>query len=104
MAPLAKAVGAAVVDEGVEVGPESVVEVADDEVVVAVAVQVGDCAGPGAVGGYLYGLAAAQRVAIAEGRGLLAVVVVVGEDEVDVAVAVQVELVDALEDARAGDV
>ena len=104
MAPLAKAVGAAVVDEGVEVGAEAVVEVADDEVVVAVAVQVGDCAGPGAVGGYLYGLAAAQRVAIAEGRGLLAVVVVVGEDEVDVAVAVQVELVDALEDARAGDV
>ena len=104
VAPLAEAVGAAVVDEGVEVGAEAVVEVADDEVIVAVAVQVGDRAGPGAVGGYLDGLAAAQRVAVAEGRGLLAVVVVVGEYEVEVAVAVQVELVDALEDARAGDV
>ena len=104
MATLGETLVGAVVDESVQVEALAVLEHAEDEVVIAVAVEVGQSAGAGAVGGDLGELGLAQGVAVDVDGRLLEVAMVVAEDQVDVAVAVEVVLVDSLEHARVGDV
>ena len=73
-----------------------------DQVVIAVAVEVSDRSRPRALRRQLRAAGVAQGVIVDVGRRALAMILAVAEEQVQVAVAVEVVLMDALKHARAG--
>jgi len=104
LSPFAHAIGRAIVDSGVEVGPDAVVAHTQNQVVEAVVVEVGDGAGPCAFGRQFGAVGGAEGVIVDVGRRAFLVVLAVAEYQVQVAVSVEVVLVDALQHAGAGNV
>ena len=97
LASFAHPVGRAIVDDRIEVGPDPVVPHPQNQVVIAVAVEVSDRSRPRALRRQLRAAGMAQRVIIHVGRRALAMILAVAEEQVQVAVAVEVVLVDALQ-------
>ena len=101
---LAQPLRRAEVDVGVQAAGVAALLVADDQVGVAVAADVGHRRRGAAAGGQLGEAALPEDVVIDVGRRRLHVDLGVAEHQVHVAVAVQVEVMDALQHAGAGDV
>ena len=102
LAALAHPIGRAIVDGRIEVGPDPVVPHPQNQVVIAVAVEVSDRSRPRALRRQLREAGVAQGVIVHVGRRALAMILAIAEEQVQVAVAVEIVLVDALQHARAG--